>query len=77
MKVLLVWEEVPENTKFYVLEGEIADLALKCAGQYVNTVEETDEIEQLSEAIGGHPSFGIDEPIEGPFDKVVVAGFIM
>lgn len=77
MKVLLVWEEVPENTKFYVLEGETAELALQCAGQFVNSNNESDEIDQLSTVIDGLPSFSIDTPIEGPFDKVVVAGFLM
>jgi hypothetical protein len=77
MKVLLVWEEVPENTKFYVLEGETAELALQCAGQFVNSNNESDDVDRLSVIIDSLPSFSADSPIDGPFDKVVVAGFMM
>ena len=77
MRVLLVWEAVPETTKFYVLEGATADLALKCAGKYINSVDETDEVISLNEQLEDIPSFSTDAPIDGPFDKVVVAGFLM
>jgi hypothetical protein len=78
MKVLLVWEEVPENTKFYVLEGETAELALQCAGIFINSNNpEGSPIEQLSELLPTMKHHDIDSPIDGPFEKVVVAGFVM
>ena len=77
MRVLLVWEAVPETTTFYVLEGDIADLALKCAGKFVNTIDETDEVILLGEQLALLTSFSINTPIDGPFDKVVAAGFVL
>jgi hypothetical protein len=38
-KVLLVWEEIPESTKFFMLDGELAELALKAHHCFINMVD--------------------------------------
>lgn len=78
MKVLLVWEEVPETTKLYVLEGELAELAIKSAGVFIN-IDDTEghPIEELAEVLPTLKHHEITEPLNGPFDTVVVCGFWM
>lgn len=80
-KILLIWEEVPEITKLYILDegSEIADLALKSAGKFINSdnVDEGDPVELLSEKLPGLQHLEIDQVVEGPFSKAVVCGFIM
>ena len=39
MHVLLVWQEIPENTKFFALDGEMAELAVKAHNCFVNMVD--------------------------------------
>lgn len=82
-KTLLIWEEVPETTKVFVLDSDsqAADLARQSAGKFINSndVEEGDPIELLSEWIGANSptDIGIEAPISGPFDQVIVCGFLM
>lgn len=78
MSLLLIWENVPENTKAFVLEGREADLACLSAGVYINSDDtEGHAIEELNELLEGRPSLDVDKPIKGPFDEVVICGFIM
>lgn len=81
MKVLLVWQEIPEHTRFFMLEGDKADLAIKAHGCFANMVDgDPDEAaDALNVALEGI------EPLDdaaGPIDaagvtKVVTAGFMM
>ncbi len=81
MKTLLLWNAVPENITAYVLESgsELAELAKQSAGKYINgdDVEEGDPIEQLNDRIGELTAIETDTALTGPFDCVVVCGFIM
>lgn len=81
MKVLLIWENVPESTDGYMLEGELAELAISCAGLYLIdgefTKEELDRITRLYAALEGLPKLAIDKPITEPHDAVVVCGCIL
>lgn len=82
MKVLLVWENVPETTKLYSLEGELAELAIQAAGHYGNA-NDNDAVNQLNEALSGLKAFGDSQILEAfdianhNYDKVVICGFIM
>jgi hypothetical protein len=83
MKVLLIWEEIPERTKLYSLEGDLAELAIKCAGQYIGGSENNSpEIIELNEKITDLPLFGSGEDtiafkIITTLTHVVIAGIIL
>lgn len=85
MRYLLIWEEIPENTKAYILTDdnpELLELARQSHGYYVNA-DDNAAVHQLSEELdklegsdydgthGGH------EKIVGPFQEVFICGFIM
>lgn len=91
MNHLLIWEEVPENTKAYVLvpgkDDELIALAQAAHGYFINA-EENEAIHKLNDAL-----YGVDglsgreldydmqqagkEHIPGPFAAVYICGFIM
>lgn len=83
MKVLLVWEEVPEFTKFYLLEGDLADLAMRAHNHFVNTDTDPDDAaDRLSQAMGEQKIKPLES--ENPIalaglhvDHVVLAGFVL
>jgi hypothetical protein len=52
-KVLIVWEEVPETTKFYLadLEGKALKKVLKAQGQFVNSTEDSKEADYVGEEL--------------------------
>jgi hypothetical protein len=80
MKVLLVWEEVPERTILYSLTGPVAELAIKAAGQYVEAGKGNDA-ETLAALLPNYAPIGNGESNEAfnitDHDKVVIAGLIM
>lgn len=80
MKVLLIWEEVPEKITLYSLEGELAELAIKAAGYYIN-VEENEAVNQLYEKLTSCAEIGSSNdktPLNiAGHDKVVIAGVIL
>lgn len=79
MKVLLVWEEVPENTKFYLLDGELAELAVRAHGCFVNTdLDPEGNGEALSEALVNVAALPQTSPMQMTEPvTVVTAGFVM
>lgn len=81
MKTLLLWNAVPESITAYLLEpgSELAELAKQSAGKYINgdDIMEGDPIDQLNNRLGEITPVKTDEPLTGPFDTVVVCGFIM
>lgn len=78
MKVLLIWEEIPEQVRIYLLDGEIADQARKAHGQLINSTEDTAEAEILSEMLEGIEALNLASPvkIEEPVE-IVMSGFIL
>lgn len=80
MKVLLVWEKIPEATDFYLLEGEKADIAIAAHGSFINVEGgDPDAAEALSEALDGEEPLDIESPLvmsESPL-TVVHSGFMM
>lgn len=53
-RVLVIWEEIPEETKFYLLDLEGKDLkrVLKAHGQIIGTVDlEGDEVNFLADML--------------------------
>ena len=78
MSLLLIWENVPEDTRAFVLEGREADLARLSAGVYINSDDtEGHAIEDLNNLLADHKPLDVSKPIKGPFDEVVICGFIM
>ena len=88
-KVLIIWEEIPEETKLFVLEleGKELEKALKAHGQLVNCSNtETDGADFLSEfledeipvlsssKIGKSKAFNVKEL---NLDYVVWSGFML
>lgn len=78
MKMLLVWEEVPEKTSLYEIEmgTEQAEWAMASAGCYINGGDETEELNKLSMWLA------TQTPLPGSSSKEVyhgvnVCGFIM
>lgn len=84
MRVLIVWEEVPENTTFYVVENpseDVLETIKGAAGKFINTIDENEEVNTLNNWLGdgtlNHTKHEVETPLEGPFDLVVLCGFIM
>lgn len=80
MTVLLVWEEVPENISFYLLEGEAAQKAISAHGCYINMVDgdPNGAAEQLNEILPDLIPLDKSKPIPTTgIGYVVYAGFLM
>ncbi len=85
MKMLLVWEMVPEDVNCYILDpaSEQAQWARESAGKYINTgtTDDDDAIYKLSDWLATDEARDClkdnDKPIPGPFSEVVVCGFVM
>ncbi len=85
MKMLLVWEIVPEDVNCYVLDpnSEQAQWARDSAGKYLNSglSEDDDTIYKLNDWLvteaAENSIVDNDKPIIGPFSEVVVCGFVM
>jgi hypothetical protein len=79
-KILIVWENIPDDTFLYVVDADsdVGRLALKCPGKFIN-VDEGDEknINALYEILNEMGHTNIDAVLDGPFSKVVVCGFIL
>lgn len=82
-RVLIIWEEIPEDTKFYKLDLEGKDLkkVLKAHGQIINTVDrEGDEVNFLSDMLEKATPCKDDKAFDVAKDKidyVVHAGFML
>lgn len=82
-KLLLIWEEIPENTKLYAFDegSELAKLAEGSAGKFINCddLEEDDPIHALSEKLADAEEIGgrSGNIVQGPFSRVVICGFAM
>jgi len=67
MKILVIWELVPEATKFYITEGtpdKIVQSLKLCHGSYIGTDNSgivDDALEQLDSKL---------EQEEGPFEEI-------
>lgn len=81
MSVLLVWEEVPESTTFYLLDGDAADAAVAAHQCYVNMVDGDPQgaADKLSELLVGIKPLNLDDgPISADdIEKIVVSGFLL
>lgn len=82
-RVLIIWEEIPEETKFYKLDLEGKDLkkVLKAHGQIINTVDlEGEEVNFLADMLekakpcSGDTAFDVAKE---EIDYVVHAGFML
>ena len=81
MKTLLLWNAVPESVTAYLLEpgSELAELAKQSAGKYIGSddVEEGDPIAMLNDQLEAMEGIETDAILTGPFDCVIVCGYIM
>lgn len=80
-KLLLIWEVVPEETKAFVLDmdTEEAAWAISSAGVYCNMVgvSRDHDINKLGDWLEGVDPVPTDAPLIGPFETVVVCGFLL
>jgi hypothetical protein len=63
MRVLIIWEEIPENTKFFVIEDATeAQVAMlkRANGQIINYEGPTDGAEWVGRAISKPGEWGVD-----------------
>jgi len=86
MKVLLIFELVPEKTYAYLIEDPTTDelkTLLASAGVYVgltSSKEEEAPVMKVNEWIAEHwKKFNVDadKPIRGPIDHAVICGFVL
>ena len=81
MKTLLLWNAGPKSVTAYHLEpgSALAELAKQCAGKYINgdDVKEGDPIDLLNNHLDKLTGVYADVTLGGPFDCVIVCGFIM
>ena len=73
--VLLIWEELPERSKSFVLEvsDETFALLAKCHGKYVNSDNWPQE-DWVSEFVGAIPDDKMIFDSQKPGDPIQVAG---
>lgn len=80
-KLLLIWQEIPDNTKVYVFKTDThaAQLARQCAGIYINGswLKANHPIHELYELLEHNTALNPDEIITGNFSEVVICGFIL
>jgi hypothetical protein len=80
-KVLLIWEMVPDDTNMYAFDegSEMAELAIKSAGQFINNnAEDDDPVNELNEKLPEYKHLKINgHHCIGPFSEVVICGFVM
>ncbi len=79
--VLLIWEDVPEATRAYLLgDVKMIELARRSAGKYINSdhLEENHPIFMLCDLLEQecHP-LDTSDVLRGPFDEVIVCGMIL
>ena len=81
MQVLLIWEGIPESTKLYLLDGKMADTAVKAHGCYVNMVDGDPDgaAEALNQALEDEGLIPVEDttPMRLPPVTVVRSGFMM
>jgi len=78
MKVLLVWEDIPETTKFYLLDGNLAAAAIAAHRQIINSTDESEHASRLCDMLEGIEPISDDHPFE--IDEkvtVVYSGFYL
>lgn len=77
MRVLVVYELVPEETYFFILENEEAEVAIKCHGKFINS-DESDDLDELDKILTNHTKMDINEPIPADnIDKIILTGLIL
>lgn len=87
-KTLIIWETVPNDCFYHVLDNEehkdLIDLAVKSAGCYINADElDVDHpiyvlSDKLDELFPNCPSArSLKEPLKGPFSQVIICGFFL
>jgi hypothetical protein len=84
MKIAIVYEMVPEETRLYVLDVSVEDWKwIKlCAGQYVNTVtckgKKLEACMKLEKFLVGHEPSDVKSPVfAGDVDRIVVTGLLL
>jgi hypothetical protein len=83
MKVLLIYELVPDETKTFVLTyptDEEAEVLKKAAGQYMNTDSGGPEVKLVDEWVREKwrdKEVNHSAPLHGPFDMVIMCGFYL
>ena len=64
MRVLLIWNEIPETMKMFIFENptvRIMDILEASHNKHVNSVELTPELDYLSDMIyGSKDKYGVD-----------------
>ncbi len=77
-KVCVVWQEVPESTRVYLLDLDETDTirVKKAHNKYINacTEEDTTSVEWLQNRLD--EEYEQEDPI-GPVDLVIVCGFLL
>lgn len=80
MNVCLVWEQIPESTVVYVFDNltneEIATMR-EAHLHYINSGEENDAANWVSEFLQDKDQYIVEHAAEGPIDLVVVCGFLL
>jgi hypothetical protein len=83
-KVLIIWEEIPETTRFFALPAsdEEYEKLVKCHGKFINSDEMTPELEWLNEMILEAEDYEIKTKPNDPIQlhdatTVIWTGFIL
>ena len=81
MKILLIWEEVPESTSLYLIDASPKEswMIKKCHGQFSNTVGADEKaLKQLSVFLVGRTPIDKEAPfvVDGPV-TIVLSGFML
>lgn len=82
MRALVVFELVPENTYFVPVDEpteEELQVIQAAAGKFINSDDDVEAVEQISEWMEGKWKENKTEAplLEGPFELVVLCGFIL
>ena len=79
--ILLIWEEVPDNKKAFIIptNSDFAKLVVLCAGKYINgdDLADDDPIWQLNEAVQTMTPLEDGDLFLGSFESVVFCGMLL
>lgn len=77
-KTLLIWLEIPESSKLYILDEKYEELAKNAHQQFINSGDENKAIFEINDLLTALKPVAEESPltITEPM-QIVIAGFIL
>jgi hypothetical protein len=78
MKVLLIWDSCgQDDIALYFVTGDSAEIALNAHGQYINSTDDTEAVDQVNDWLSGsNKDFtAVNTYKPGTYDAISICGF--